>query len=252
MTREYTDLTEYVIINITYELRMKWAHESTVKVQTRKNNRDGFIYSVESGQKPSLSHKDYKDPPHTVVVQYTDKIDNKEYLFEIRKLKEHKYEKWCLHIEKRKWTFEDITEEETEKEKQAMLEVIETKKRQEQEHNANIEHARKKMEDEANEFLWTHPTVKSYVDKLKLDNHDLKDKVSSLEKEVQDLNYSVFYREKEKKYQEEKNQKLHDEIDTLKDEITRLEKKKLPVWFNNSRPKATSDLISQLKYLNDT
>ena len=98
----------------------------------------------------------------------------------------------------------------------------------------------------------THPTVQSYVDQLKKDKEDLNKEVARLAKESDSQEYSHHYWKKESEELEKKNKKLNAEIDTLKDEITRLKRKILPSWINNSGPKATSDLISQLKYLNET
>jgi chromosome segregation ATPase len=256
MVREYTDLTEWLITEIEYEVKdYPGGGQETVKTQVKKNKKDGFLYRFEPHQRrPSKIYKKYVDPSYTVVVQYIEKINRKEYLVDIRQSEQHKYQTWHLDIESQKWTHKDITEDDAQAEQQSMREAIETKQRQKQQRTAQIEKEKQELAEDANEFIMTHPTVKSYVEQLKKDKEDLQKEVSKLAKEVDERESSVHYYQTESLELERKNQVLKAQIKELQVEISRL--KTFFLW----RPRSTksdhvqpslSDLMSQLQNISE-
>jgi hypothetical protein len=246
MSRQYTDLTEWVILDIRYyTIRNPHNGDEIVKVQLKKNKKDGKIYRFEEGKRPSKSYQEYKDPNpfYTVVLQYTYKINNKEYMSEIRQLQQNEYQEWTLDVESTQWTNKPITEEEVNDGKQRMRDAIDEEKRKKQEITTRTENERIEREQSAYKFIVNLPTVEKYVEELKNENTKLKDEVSSLEKLLEEKEYGYEYYRKQNMQLDNSIKDLNNEIYQLKQEITRYERKWIGPIFNNSKPRPKQSLV---------
>jgi hypothetical protein len=260
MSRNYTNLTQWVILNIYHEQKhTPGGGDYMATCIIKKDKSNGEIYEFEDNMKPRKlnNYKSNQSDNRTydVVVQY---IENESFVVDIRDYRT-KYEIWYLDIKKQEWDHQDITEDVVMKGKdvmsQQLIQQSLEREKIEQEMLEQIEKQQKtKQQMEKFKELMTHlpPEIKEYIDLLKKEKKDSEHKAHFSDMQLQQSNDRF-------KFQMNRNKELENEITDLKkqtkplqDEITRLKRKILPSWINNSGPKEISDLISQLKFLNET
>ena len=209
----------------------------------------------EEGRPASNTYHQNQNTVHTVVVQYTYKIGNKDYMSEIRKLQQNEYEKWDLDVESKEWTHESITENVVNGEKQLMHDAIQAKKIEQKENSTQEERDRMERERSAKIFIIKHPTVASYVmeleNKLKLSE----EKVSKLKKALNDLEKSYAYYRRQDREQQQKEKELNAQISKLNQEIKRYRAKWISPLINDSKPIPEESLLilmTKLKSISET